>query len=787
MMNSNGLRTLATIVLALVAWLAPTADVKTASAGEAAEKALVTLSSGDLSVAYDTATGTFSARRDGKGFLARATFGDFFPPGPRKVTTGKAADGFLPGQLIRVDHASGRSARLVVYDGLPFVCVETTIENRAAEPVTLKAINPLAADLALGPAPKDLRTLGYDGLAPADVPKTTYMAMTVADPASGAGVVCAWLTHDRGSGIVSLAPAEGAVRVEARSDYGRVQIPAGGSVEGEKLLVGLFDDARLGLEAYADAMAKLYHVKVKPVPSGYMTWYHARALDEKRMPVLAAWCAKNLKPYGFDFLQIDDGWQVSRRDFTAHDPKGPYPGGMKPTAEAIRKQGFMAGIWVTPFGWDHKRPAFAGHRDWFVRREDGSVYAVKWGGDSLDMTNPEARKFLHGAIDRIANRWGYNFFKLDALWAGVATKLLYPNPAYRPDGIGDAVFHDPTMSNVHAFREGLKTVRDAAGPDVYLLGCTASQNMRTLGGSVGLVDGMRVGVDSGRKWPGILANAKVATAVYYLHGRVWHNDPDVLYLDKSFSLEQVRLWASWLAISGQVYMVSDWLPDVPADRLDVIRRTIPNHNLRSRPVDLFETHPARIWHLTKGEGESRRDLVALFNWSERPEKIGVDLKRLGLPPGDYARFEYWTGEFLQRHPGPLEATVPPRACRVFSLRKVDHPVVISTSRHVTQGIVDLVDVKETFDKGSSAIEGTSRVVGGDPYEIRVAVPNVTEPWVVDEVELSEADRRAGVTVKLAGPRRTSCARLVISSPTSREVSWRVRFFRDHTEPPPQRS
>ena len=45
---------------------------------------------------------------------------------------------------------------------------------------------------------------------------------------------------------------------------------------------------------------------------------------------------QRLTGYGLNFLQIDDQWQVARRDFTSHNPKGPYPGGMKKTADAIK-------------------------------------------------------------------------------------------------------------------------------------------------------------------------------------------------------------------------------------------------------------------------------------------------------------------------------------------------------------------------------------------------------------------------------------------------------------------
>jgi len=749
----------------------------------AAEEEDVAIASDDgaISVRYDAADGSFSASRGGKPFIKRATFGDFLPAGQTKVRRVQLEDAIGRGRAIGVTHPSGRVAIVAVYDGLPMVCIKTSIHNPTDGPLTLGTIAPLAAELEFDVPANDLATLGYDGLAGADQAKTTYLCLSVADPRTRAGTVCGWLTHDRASGIVAATPEGDSVTIKGRSDYGHLLVPPGETVEGETLAIGYFDDALDGLELYADTIAKVYHIRVKKVPSGYMTWYHARALDEKRMPVLAAWCAEHLKPFGFDFLQIDDGWQVSRRDFTGHDPKGPYPSGMKPTAKAVNDAGFMAGIWVTPFGWDHKRPVFADHQDWFVRREDGSVYAVKWGGDCLDVTHPEARQFLHGVMDRISNDWGYKFYKLDALWAGVAVKLLYPDPTCRPDSFGDARFHDPGKSNIEAFREGLRTVRDAVGPDAYLLGCTVSQNMRTMGGSIGLVDGIRIGRDSGRKWQGIVDNVKVSTATYYLHGRVWHNDPDVLYLDKSFTLEQVRAWASWLAVTGQMYMTSDWLPDVPPERLDVVRRTIPNHNLTARPVDLYRACPARVWHLRSGEGASRRDVVALFNWGDAEEPVSVGLDTLGLPEGDYARYEFWTDDVYPRHPGPIEVTLPPKSCRVFSLRRCEHPVLISTSRHVTQGIVDLVELTEDFDKAVSdvlgRITGVSRVVGGDPYELRIAAPNVVGPWTVDAVKLSEADRQAGVTIKLTTGKENTLARIVITSPVSRNVRWQVEYIR----------
>ena len=50
----------------------------------------------------------------------------------------------------------------------------------------------------------------------------------------------------------------------------------------------------------------------------------------------------------------------------------------------------------------------------------------------------------------------------------------------------------------------------------------------------------------------------------------------------------------------------------------------------------------------------------------------------------------------------------------------DHPQLISTSRHITQGWVDLVET-EVLD-GGLGWRGVSRVVAGDAYELRFAFP-----------------------------------------------------------------
>lgn len=581
------------------------------------------------------------------------------------------------------------------------------------------------------PEPEGWRVLGTGGLAsPAQSPGS-YVWLAVARPRSLAGLVAGWITHDRASGVWFPSVRDERVQLRARLDYGRVRLKPDGEVTSEVFAVGWFGDARLGLEQWAELVAHHYGIRLPPQPCGYCTWYsrpHGGASDEVHLRQLAELAARELAPFGFQVVQIDDKWQAGfstngpRRNFTTHDPAGPYPSGMKAAADSIRRLGLVPGLWYMPFAGTWYDPWFAPHADWFARREDGAPYETAWGGTCLDLTHPGARAHVESVTRRIVHEWGFRYLKLDGLWTGSATRQQYINSGYQEDHMGDARFHDPYRSNIEALREGLKLVREAAGPEVFLLGCNAAQNMRAYGAAMGWVDAMRVGPDNGPEWDRLIRGPLFSSRQYFLNGRVWYNDPDPVYVRPSVPLEQARLIASWVTVSGNLWMNSDWLPDLPAERLDILKRTLPSHGRPARPVDLFEREPARVWVVRDERTNGVRVLVGLFNWDAQPWSADEPLAELGLAPGRFwERFEFWEDSLAAPAQGHLSATVPARACRIWMLRPTsDHPQVISTSRHVTQGIVDVEE--EHWDRARRTLGGRSRVVGRDPYELRVVLP-----------------------------------------------------------------
>lgn len=693
---------------------------------------------------------------------------------------------FGKGQGIEISYSDGSRDTLMLFPKLPFLLLRTTFTNSGTRPLTINFVRPLQADVKLSSPAVQLKTFGTAGLTTPEKNPGSYDWLAVVEPESRNGVVFGYLTSERGCGVLFDKVNGDSVRVGAQIDYGRLVIAPGQSADSETLAIGYFDDARLGLEAYADAIAQIQDIHLPPQPTVYCTWYsqpYGGAADEKHFLENATFAATNLEPFGFSVAQIDDGWQAGfkrtspgspKKNFLTNNPDGPYPSGMKATADNIKSLGLKPGIWFMPFAGTSVDPYFTNHLDWFAKTPGGKPYDTPWGGTCLDMTYAPAREHVREVVNRICNDWGFQYIKIDGLWTGTATKQLYVNSGYKEDDIGQAIFHDPNVSNIEAYRSGLKLVRETAGTNVFILGCNTPQNMRVYGASMGLVDGMRVGPDNKANWTAMLRGPTFATRNYFLNGRVWYNDPDPLYVRDSVPLNEARALCSWVAISGAMNTSSEWYPDLPAERLDLLKRTMPAHGqLTARPVDIFESDLPEVWLLTKlttpgvagNVADVTRNIVGLFNWGNEDKEFDYPFGKIGLDTNaEYNVFDYWQNKLLSPLKDDLKISVPAHSCAVLAMRTVtDHPEVISTSRHITQGVEDMVS--EQWDPDTKTLNGRSKIVANDPYELRI-IHNIA----VDSFTVVDADG-----LKTSYIQDGDLLRATILSPTSRNVSWSVKF------------
>jgi hypothetical protein len=129
------------------------------------------------------------------------------------------------------------------------------------------------------------------------------------------GAVAGWVTHNRGSGVIVTSAADKKATLTPRLDFGILRQNPGTETPGETFVLGWFDDAREGLEHYGDLINRIHQIKLpaRP-PAGLCVWYmdpHGMlGFSGKDLAALRDVAAKELKPFGFEFLMIDDGWQL---------------------------------------------------------------------------------------------------------------------------------------------------------------------------------------------------------------------------------------------------------------------------------------------------------------------------------------------------------------------------------------------------------------------------------------------------------------------------------------------
>lgn len=669
-------------------------------------------------------------------------------------------------------YANDATLKAELQDGSRFVRFKVQ-PNSSKEERRLSKVNFQAIRLSpeeLGDA-FGLRTMGTAGLQSVVPGRSdgSVMYMAVAKPKTRRGVVAGWLTAYKAYGRIATRISEGALYLMPDLDYGNCLVRAGDNVIPETFVVGIFDDCRLGLEAYADEVRREFSIRLKPQIAGYCTWYAEEPYgwggDEKSTREFADLAQKlELKKWGLDFFQIDDYWQAGERelngpakDFTKVRPDGPYPSGMQAAFDNLAAHGIMPGIWYMPWSGERRGEWWKDKQDLFVKTADGKPYESVWCGTSLDMTNPKTIEYVKDVARRICKDWHCKYIKFD----GMGTSMAYRHGAggrsgMEPHDYGKQVFHDRTKTGVEAFRAGVAAMKEAAGDDVFFLGSNLNQSLLHMGPSYGLVDAMRVGGDNGpweRRW---LLGVEPASTRYFFNGRVWYNDPDPVYVRDARAVGKARLMASWTSVAGFFYNFSDWLGNLSAERLDILKRTMAPHGILDvRPVDLFENPMPNIWHLSaKGY-----HVFSLCNWSEEEMAVDCGAAYAGLDPGKrYAAFDFWSNRFIGTVGERIAMPVPAIDCRVVALRECDgsRPVLVSTSRHVASPAFDVKE--ERWDAAARTLAGVSRTVPDEAYELRIWAP---AGFVCSAVENGSFRQKGGELRVNLMPRGESCAWKVV--------------------------
>jgi len=395
----------------------------------------------------------------------------------------------------------------------------------------------------------------------------------------------------------------------------------------------------------------------------------------------------------------------------------------------------------------------------------------------LDTTNKEAVDNMVRKLYRGLKEQGWDYVKID----GTGDLLR----AYQNKECDEFFKNHPTTPE-QSLRKWDIVAREELGPDVYVLACHTVGNARWV---IGLVDGGRLSNDGFQ--PRTLAQYN------FLEGVVWRGDPDHCDVMGTWLMDEDAMMPVFATeapvpartiirpaictMAGGVLMVSDKVEVYKDDRnLEGMKRSAPV--LFTVPGQLYDCGRRTVpWWLQEIDRPfDHWSVLARIQWGEERkgqkhkwELQGVAEEKvaftdLGLPADrEYLVCEFWNQKYLGKFKGSFTAPAMDKntGMDVFAIREArPHPWVISTTRHISQGGVSLLDVK--WDGGGKVLSGKSAVVVGDPYVLTAHLP---EGYRLKTTKVS------GEKVKIANRKETATVRIIPSA--TKTVEWKMTFAR----------
>ncbi len=449
-------------------------------------------------------------------------------------------------------------------------------------------------------------------------------------------------------------------------------------------------------------------------------------MSEDEVLLNTEFASKHLKQYGLEYIQIDEGYQRWHGDWEGNER---FPHGMKWLAEKIKGFGFKPGLWISPYVISEPTDLFQKHPEWLLKKSDDTIKRIgNWEGEipdwainenpkryCLDITHPEAAKWMSNLFDTIANQWGYEMIKIDFMaWSILAADKFY----------------DPTVSSAQVYRKGLEIMRNAVGDKCHILECGPGAI------TVGLIDSMRIEADinygfSEAAWKTYFldpaCSASAAAKRYYFHKKTWVNDADHVCLNL-LNYQQAEAAATIIALSGGNMISGDRLIQLDAVKLEIIKKITPSFGEAAFPVDLFDSYMPSVFALNIKKQFGEWTVAAFFNSSltENVEKK-FSLERLRLKQNKlYLAFNFWKQQFLGEITNEIKVTIQPGSVTLIALHeKLDRPQFISTDRHVLQGAVEIENIN--WNDNTKVLSGISTGPLNTSHNVSVYVPG-THPW-----------------------------------------------------------
>lgn len=468
------------------------------------------------------------------------------------------------------------------------------------------------------------------------------------------------------------------------------------------------------------------HQMNKKAVTGWCSWEaYRRDIDEEKINEIAQFMEDNLKDYGLEYIQVDDGYQKMPLPYRAQGDmkegwmtceEKKFPRGHVGIVADIRRHGFVPAIWtnanITNQDYPAKHPGD-------VITYEGKALKGEWI-DYLYSCTPENLEKQVTPIFEGFRDAGYKYVKIDAI-----RHLLL-------DGLHEAV-RIGMMTNEEAeqkFRAYMDAGKKGMSEDMYYLASWGEMHE-----VVGIADACRISMDANPTWAGIRMQLFEMARWFHTHRILFLNDPD--HVCVRTKPEWAKSVLSLISLAGGLCMLSDTKDAYTEEKLKIIKKTLPpltSCTAETGPLNL--DFPAYTWtklhgfavqsHETPVEMEDVNlkdayDMAGIYptmedehpfstlwsfhinhakeSWCVAGRFATIPLKaselyleRINLnPEQSYHVFDFWKQEYL----GVVSEKVKVRElglgeCQILAFRKVkDIPQLIASSRHVSMDAVSV--------------------------------------------------------------------------------------------------
>jgi alpha-galactosidase len=425
-------------------------------------------------------------------------------------------------------------------------------------------------------------------------------------------------------------------------------------------------------------------------PMGWNSWdAYGESVKESDIRATAEWMAKNLKPFGWEYVVVDSGWYVKNHaagynateaDFSLDEfgrytpavntiPSAAGESGFKPLADYLHSLGLKFGLHILrgiPKEATAKNLPIEG-TNFHAQDAADPADTCPWNpfNYGLDTRKPAAQAY-YDSLARQFTAWGVDFVKVDCIashpYKGEEIRLL------------SQALRQANRPMVLSLSPGPAPLEKAGELAAYAhLWRISDDEWDVWQSSENFPQGVNNQFERAADWaiharPGNWPDADML-AVGELKPAPGWGEPRRSRLTKQEQRTLLTLWSiarSPLMIGGNLLLCDDWTKSLLTNRelLAVDQHSKGNHAVETNAnsaawVGVSDSGPAYY--------------VAVFNRSGSRRTLHYDWRQLGIRASECAVRDLWEHRELGSKLG-IDVTLPPHGSVLYSARRLPHVV-----------------------------------------------------------------------------------------------------------------